>query len=629
MPACRLGFWTRCLLIAGFFSGSALAQETPLDTVCQLETGVAPVVELQWFEQPAAGEVNDLRGSLLRLVARNTTRSWQFVRVTFDRFGNQRLPREFSRWLWLAPGARRFVPVSLRALGFDPWELRTSASVRAHVEVFGHEHGKHGWQLRDQSLSPKLYFHGIRERGKFGARLLVYDHAAMMARFNFGDVRGELFDDVRTALAAIPRPRPPLELQAIIDPMGGSRRPDDVVFGGPGQGDHTFCVRLAFETEDSGVGEDFYAQQGAQNVPASHARVEINNFNFGADSRVVDDGRLNANGCISFDHEPNSDIWTVLVISLADVPRSDDASETNRFLALDSGGNVATWAWHGELDVQNSPLFFYADGSALTNIFAGGTFSLVRFSDGLGDQTLYAMNDACPTIPDNSCNSTFVNVENDEIPVAFIHPDHNAHKFAISHEVGHAVVHRFFFDAHPGKNGMYDLNTGGSECTFSGAHALHSEEHSGSALTEGFAQFYATAVWNDTAEQDAAFYYYKDDYKNGTVKEVDMADGPLGGVDAYLANECTGTDQQKAGHGVELDWARQFWDYRTQPGSAPTNLEILEQYSTAVGPPFFPNWTLGNSYDRMFDAIGDFDALHATNFLDRWDSFDELNGIDF
>ena len=63
----------------------------------------------------------------------------------------------------------------------------------------------------------------------------------------------------------------------------------------------------------------------------------------------------------------------------------------------------------------------------------------MRFSDGLAGETLYAMDDSCPSAPDNSCNSGFTTIENEEIPVAYIHPDHNDHKFAISHEIAHAV----------------------------------------------------------------------------------------------------------------------------------------------------------------------------------------------
>lgn len=618
------------VLCSGITAGQA--QEPETETVCQLETGVAPLVSLSWLEQPEPGQVGTLPGSVVTLVATNHSPRPQLARVRLHRFGNHRQPPLPPLWLWLPAKGHRHLPLPVRALGFRPLRLETSASLRAHVEVLGFQRvGRHWrWRTLGQSLGPKLYFHGERVPGELSTRLVIYDNAAKLAQFNAGDVRGERLDDAREVLAAIRPADLPLSLAAIIDPQGGGQRPDDVLSGGPGSGNQNFCVRIPFNTEDSGVGEDFLDGAGFQWVAASYARVDITNFNFGNNSLVVDDGRLDADGCISFDHTPTSDIWAVVVISQADIPSTDEPSDQNRFLALDQGGNVSTWFWHGELNPLNDPHFFYLDGDERSNIFVAGTQSLIRFSDGLADEVLYAMDAACPSTPNNSCNSLFTTIENEEIPVAYVHPDHNSHKFAISHEMGHAVVHRFFGDVHPVKNGMYDLNTGGPACIFNaGAHALHSEEYSSSALTEGFAQFYATAVWNDTAEQDGFFHYYKDDYKGGAVQDVDMAEGPLGGVDAYLRNVCAGDDAEKLGHGVELDWARQLWDYRTQPGTVPTNREILEQYGLAVNAPGLGGWFFTNSWQRMLDGIAEFDADNGTNFLPRWDATDELNGIDF
>jgi hypothetical protein len=566
------------------------------------------------------------------LVVRNDTKEPQLVRVTVSRFGHQRHPKLQPDWLQLPPDATRFIPYDLNRLGFEPLELQSSGSLRAHVAVVGWERTGRAWRqvTRDQSQSPKLYFHGELSSSPFGSLLLVYDSVAKIQQFGAGDVRGAFAEDVRRDLAAISATRFPAALAAVIDAQDGSRRPDDLVSGGPGIGNHTFCVRIPFDTQDSGVGEDFYAGQGTQWVPASHGRVAVTNFNFGADSVVVDDGRLNANGCISFNHTATSTVWGVIVISQADVPRSDNPAGLNRFYAFDSGGNVSTWYWHGDFGSPDSVEYFYLDGDPRANLFAAGVFSLMRFSDGVAGETIYAVDDHCPTAFDNSCNSLFTTIEGEEIPVAYIHPDHNDHKFAISHEVGHAVVHRFMGD-HPHKDNMYDLNTGAPDCIFqpAAAHALHSEEWSSSALTEGFAQFYATAVWNSTSESDGAFHYYKDDYKDGTVQDVDMASGPLGGEDAYLRNVCPGTDAEKAGHGVELDWSRQFWDYRTRPGHAPSNLEVLQQYRLAVNAPGFFGWSNTNSWQSMFDGIQQFDANNGSHYLARWNATDHLNGIDF
>jgi hypothetical protein len=604
------------------------AREPAGRTVCNLPTGEAPIVSLKWLEQPQPGQVRVLDRESLTVVARNHSRGPRTFRLSFSAQGNQRHPKTKPRSLSLAPGESRNVRVSLAELGFEPRKLRTSGSLRAHVAVLPAP-GTGETVALDQSLSPRIYFHGITSSQSSKRKLLVYDAAARRDRFRSGDVRNAFSESVRRDLAAVRRPELPTVLASVIDAGGGARRPDDVVFGGPGNGNHTFCVRIPFDTQDSDVGEDFFDQPGTQWAPASYARVDVTNFNFGNDSVVVGDGRLDASGCISFDHDATSDVWSVVVISQADVPRSDHPADENRFYALDSGGNVSTWYWHGEFQ-DPGVRYFYLDGDPRSNLFVAGTYSLRRFSDGLEDETLYAMDDACPSASDNSCNSTFLTLENESIPVAYIHPDHNDHKFAISHEMAHAVVQRYM-GGHPYKSGMYTVNTGAPECIFQAgdAHALHSIEWSSAALVEGFAQFYATAVWNDTSESDGAFHYYKDDYKGGAVQDVDMADGPLGGEDAYLRNVCPGSDASKVGRGVELDWSRQLWDYRTLPGAAPTNLELLDQLSLAVNPPFFYGWSNTNSWQRMLEAIQEFDDLHGTTFLTRWDATDELNGIDY
>ncbi|MGB5743572.1 MAG: hypothetical protein WBM65_14285 [Sedimenticolaceae bacterium] len=624
---------TLCLSTAAMATApeSLFAPESPYDgqTTCNLASGEAPLVSLHWLEQPQTGDVEELRRFQVTLVASNNTRSWQLARVTVTPFGNQRRATMRPRWLWLPPGRQWYLPVTTASVGIDALSLQSSAALRAHVQVLDWTAEKTRWYELDQSLSPKLYLHGERSADDKAARLLVYDNTAKIKLFAGGDFRHRYTELVRHDLAAIQPTESPLSLNS-VSVTHGTPPQFDGVFGAPGS-DYTFCVRIPFDTQDSGVAEDFYTGAGTQWVPASYARVTITNFNSGDDSLVLKDAYLDVDGCIDFDHTPNSDVWGVIVLSEADVPTTNSPNTSNRLAALDSGGNLSTWYFVGELDNNQDDFVFDLDGDSRSNLFFASVFSLMRFSDGVAGETIYAMDAACPTASDNSCNSSFTTIENDVIPVAYIHPDHNDHKFAISHEIGHAVVHRYMGGVHPGKNNMYLLNEGAPECSFQAgdAHALHSVEWSSSALTEGFAQFYATAVWNDTFESDGAFHYYKDDYKGGAVQDVDIADGPLGGQDAYLRNVCPGDDASKSGKGVELDWARQLWDFRSLPGLAPTNVELLEQFRLAVQPPNFPNWQNANSWQRMFDGIQQFDMDNGTDFTSRWDATDDANGIDY
>ncbi len=68
------------------------------------------------------------------------------------------------------------------------------------------------------------------------------------------------------------------------------------------------------------------------------------------------------------------------MLSQADVPRSDDPTETNRFNALDSGGNLSTWWWNGDIDSPGGVHYFYLDGDSRSNLFVAGTNSSSRFA---------------------------------------------------------------------------------------------------------------------------------------------------------------------------------------------------------------------------------------------------------
>jgi hypothetical protein len=113
-----------------------------------------------------------------------------------------------------------------------------------------------------------------------------------------------------------------------------------------------------------------------------------------------------------------------------------------------------------------------------------------------------------------------------------------------------------------------------------------------------------------------------------------METGPVGGSTAFMATDCSGV---KTGKGNELDWARQFWDYRTNAGTKPSNNAILSQMFTAYGNPnvWFTkvdlpnNGDFDNSVNRLISAIGSYDAANQTAFLTRWSGTDNTNGVNY
>ncbi len=611
------------------------------EDVCFLDSGLDPQVALSWREVRSDDDKASLKQPVLHLLAENRTRRTLQARLTLHPLGQRRAGRTDLGVELLPAGTAALIPVDLREVGFDLGRLRTSGSLRAFVQVF--EEGRYApfdaAERLDESFAPTVYFHGDVDELTGEPVTRVYGENVMRLAYDHGQPHNPLCtltlttgdDDGRGGGGK--RDEPAIEM--VIDPGMGAPQPDDD-FVNPGNvgappGTRTFCFRIPVDTEDSGVGEDFWNQAGVQYFPASYAQVRIKRLPPGA-ALIVDDEYLDEDGCITFqDVSPSG--WFVQLFSNASIPRTDEPDQRNQLRVRTASETVAGWSWctdpaASDLDEQTLTL----NANRRSNLLALATFSMMRFSDGVGNDILTIRDLACKDDPPNSCAGK-------------IHPNHNRFKHAIAHEVGHDIVKGFLgsYPKPPGcqLNDMYNVNFGGDECVWDGSHALHSMEYSAGAVTEGFSQFFATAVWNRIDQQDGWFHYYKEDYKNGTVKEVDMESGSAGGQLAYLYNVCEpeGSNMDKQGLGTELDWARQLWDYLTNPGTIedpPTRLELLEQmqlayFSNAIE----PAWDMGNFRSRIRSALGLIDADNCqnpgqcTDYLGRWDATELANGTYF
>ena len=373
--------------------------------------------------------------------------------------------------------------------------------------------------------------------------------------------------------------------------------------------DWTFCLRTQVSTTDSGIGEDYYTAAGSTLYVARYAQVRVTR----GDDTVVPTTYANGAGCISFESPYNTG-FHVEMWSRARIPRTDDTDYHNTLEVQHSNGDPAYWHWYTSPGGNGGAYYFETNQTRRSTLLGLASYALYRFSDGLVNKTFVVRDAACPQIPNNSCNSA-------DGSVVYIHPDHNDNKFAVAHEMGHAVVHRWI-NYHP--SASYSVNAGGAECTTPDdmSHALHSKEYQSGALTEGFAQFYAASVWNDQGQTGAWFHYYKDEYKGGSVQEVDVENGPTGGVTSYLENECSGSPD---GRGVELDWMRALWDYRTNAGTQPTRYQILRQLKNAV---ISGMWSHTDAFYAFSAAVADYDQQYGTSFSPRWTELAAYNGVD-
>lgn len=225
---------------------------------------------------------------------------------------------------------------------------------------------------------------------------------------------------------------------------------------------------------------------------------------------------------------------------------------------------------------------------------------------------------------DCSCNGFYAPLS--QLATVYINSIHNKRKFLIGHELGHAFLAHWFGDnpapvANGGQGSTYSRNEGGASCQWSGAgaHAIHSKEYSSGALLEGYAHYFATYLFNSEASTVGAFWHYKD----GTgVTNVDMESGPTGGATLYMEATCSGSDALR---GVELDWARAFWNFKTEAGTKPSNYALTRQIKNGLTD---PGWDMEDAWAKTQIGMDIYDSDNGTSFATRWDTKAAQNGID-
>lgn len=226
----------------------------------------------------------------------------------------------------------------------------------------------------------------------------------------------------------------------------------------------------------------------------------------------------------------------------------DDTTSPSRF-----GLTVASRVSPHQLGATKTYTWAPAPGGNYTenvsNIMAALTHSIRRRPGGQSNVTVRAYQESCGG---GSCvredpqgnNAVFLSSNNG-----------SKRKFVIAHEVGH-LLGRIADEGRKTKHSKYALeagtNPGVSSCADGDDdlnHHFDSEEWATSAANEGFAHFYAAAVWN---RADGSGCSYADYYDRDT---LDCDAGSH-----FLRNTCYGSQTPPARSGSELDWMRFWWD---------------------------------------------------------------------
>jgi hypothetical protein len=157
-------------------------------------------------------------------------------------------------------------------------------------------------------------------------------------------------------------------------------------------------------------------------------------------------------------------------------------------------------------------------------------------------------------------------------------------KYIIAHEIGHhaqdaAMGYMHYYYSDEASESLctcsYDLDWGNVE------HCMQSREFSGGAQLEGFAQTFASRVFNLPSQSDAVHVYYKPFAEHDWMDPEWPPEATFDVLDApqWRNSECPATNK-----GVEMDWMTFFYALTMEytSDSVPMN-DIFEVYRTACG----------------------------------------------
>lgn len=352
------------------------------------------------------------------------------------------------------------------------------------------------------------------------------------------------------------------------------------------------CFEYEVEFEDGNVGDFPFTSLKAYGI-----RVDVTNRRTGA---VQTHWASPTTGCASVTMQ-RVDQYKIRLRSDAKLAKGrriilrDDTTSPSRFgftaasrVSPHQLGATKTYTW------PRDPGGSYTED--VSNIMAALTHSMRRRPGGLSNVTLWAYQENCGG---GSCVGEDAQGRN-----AIFLSDNNGskRKFVIAHEVAH-LLGRIADEGERTRHSRYALsqatNDEVSECadgTEDHNHHFGSEEWATAAANEGFAHFYAAAVWN---RSDGSGCTYADYYEEET---LDCDAGSH-----FLRTSCyEGGPIASTRTGSELDWMRFWWDAHDDCGVGfAAILRIWDRANPR-------NWSDGKVIDRISSAINAELASKAT-----------------
>jgi hypothetical protein len=184
-----------------------------------------------------------------------------------------------------------------------------------------------------------------------------------------------------------------------------------------------------------------------------------------------------------------------------------------------------------------------------------------------------------------ACHSSTPTLSCQDNYTIFLGTGDNARKSVIAHEIGHAMQLGLWGTTDYNYNAS--LNPTPAACTCDNvsevdarAHCLQSIEFSSAAQVEGFGHFYASDLFNNKADADGYFSYYKEFTYDGQILapplwvSIYSSSWNWRWMDTYCASTNGGT---------ELDWLTFYYELNNKTANAFSYADLRSVYRKACG----------------------------------------------
>lgn len=413
----------------------------------------------------------------------------------------------------------------------------------------------------------------------------------------------------------------------------------------------TICLRWAADFVDNDFGEDYTL---ADDTPAAGARVSIIRPSPEPPlSMFLDD-----QGCAEF--ETQFALGHKMVV-YADAVIGDPLVRVRPFRSVEDQNANQQYFWI--VDVQGlAPgdvvyQTIVKDGDdPIVPMMAAATAVLQRF-DALG--LIAHAEEQLDLVYRADQGNAGCNCDGVAPEAIHIGPDAYREKFVMAHEMGHWIQAQWS-GVGVGAN-AYSYEPVDADCQFAiealfdenmnpivgngNSHGIRSAEWSSGALVEGYAHFLASVAFNDTAQEDGIFRYYKDidlamvpSYQD-FVDDMSLvslaggaASGTLGGRNQWVANMCSADwnvplqvatlDDEVTS---EIDWMRFWWRFATEQDGLKPSLPQIMAFMAFVQSDYA--WDDTNVWPKLRQALQVPASGMGVAYLSRFDAISAEMGV--